>query len=257
MIATLFQPRKLLASLLAFGCVSLGTVQSASASESDADNEYRLTFLPYYPFSKELVGFGYLGFVPSWDKDYMNYYAGAGFTYDVNSWLQTWTGLIGSYTDDWDSSDKFELRPFVGAKVFIPNDLGWNIFAFPRYEYRMIETLDSNDWNYVNRVRLRLGVEVPLTSREQAFKPNTWYLIADVEPMYRFDTDRIDPFRLRAGLGYVFGGGKRVEFLYHAQWTRPSGGGLDFTDNIFRINFKFPLGKGPLAQAVRGLDIDD
>lgn len=232
-------------------------VPAKSSSAKDIDNEYRLTFLPYYPFSKELVGFGYLGFVPSWDKDYMNYYAGAGFTYDVNDWFQTWMGLIGSYTDGWDSANKFELRPFVGAKFFLPNDLGWNIYAFPRYEYRMIENLDTNDWNYTNRVRLRLGAEIPLTSRDNAFKPKTWYAIADVEPMYRFDTDRIDPLRVRAGLGYVMGGGKRVEFIYHAQWTRPSNGGLDYTDNIFRINFKFPLGKGPLAGAIRSLDLDD
>lgn len=235
----------------------LAPASSCCAKDDDIANEYRLTFLPYYPFSKEVVGFGYLGFVPNWDKDYTNYYAGLGATYDLSSSVQLWGGLIGSYTDGWDSANKFELRPFVGAKFFLPNELGWNIYAFPRYEYRMIENLDTNDWSYVNRVRLRLGVEIPLTNRDNAFKPKTWYAIADAEPMYRFDTDCIDPFRLRAGIGYVMGGGKRVEFIYHAQWTRPSGGGLDYTDNIFRINFKFPLGKGPLAAAMRSLDIDD
>jgi hypothetical protein len=235
----------------------LAPARPCVAGDNDIANEYRLTFLPYYPFSKEFVGFGYLGFVPSWDKDYTNYYAGLGATYDVNDSVQLWAGLIGSYTDDWDSSDKFELRPFAGVKLFLPNDLGWNIYAFPRYEYRMIETVDSDDWKYVNRFRLRIGAEIPLTSREQAFKPKTWYAIADAEPFYRADTGRLDPFRLRAGLGYVIGGGKRVEFLYHAQWTRTSGGGLDYTDNIFRINFKFPLGNGPLASGIRSLDIDD
>ncbi|MBL9116157.1 MAG: DUF2490 domain-containing protein [Verrucomicrobiaceae bacterium] len=242
----------LLALALLFNLVPSGQVRA-----SDINDEYRLTILPFYPFSKELVGFGYLGFVPSWDKDYMNYYAGAGFTYDVNSWLQTWTGLIGSYTDDWDSSNKLEIRPFVGAKFFLPNELGWNIFAFPRYEYRMLQDVESNEWDYVHRARLRLGVEIPLTSKENGFKPKTWYAIADVEPMYRFDVDRIDPFRVRAGLGYVIGGGKKIEFIYHAQWTRPENGGLEYTDNIFRINIKFPLGKGPLAEAIRHLEIDD
>lgn len=248
------QPRWHRALLLMACCCGLAVTTPVAA---ETDNEYRLTFLPFIPFSEQTVGFGYLGFVPNWDKDYMTYYAGAGFTYDVKPWLQTWTGLIGSYTDDWDSSDKFELRPFVGLKFFLPNDLGWNIFAFPRYEYRMIETLDSNDWNYVNRFRLRIGAEIPLTGKANAFKPKTWYGILDAEPMYRCDTGRIDPFRLRGGLGYVIGGGKRIEFLYHAQWTRPTGGGLEFTDNIFRINVKFPLGNGPLADAVRSLDIDD
>lgn len=243
--------------LLFLGFIILAPVRPCAAQGDDVANEYRLTFLPYYPFSKELVGFGYLGFVPSWDKDYMNYYAGLGATYDVNDSVQLWGGLIGSYTDDWDSSDKFELRPFVGVKLFLPNELGWNIYAFPRYEYRVIETVDTHDWNYVNRFRLRVGAEIPLTSSDSAFKPGTWYAIADAEPFYRGDTGRLDPFRLRAGLGFVIGGGKRVELLYHAQWTRSSDGGLDHSDNIFRINFKFPLGKGPLAAAIRTPDVDD
>lgn len=243
-------------ALLAVALLSI-LAPSKQVKAEDIDNEYRLTLLPYYPFSKEMVGFGYLGFVPSWDKDYTNYYAGAGFTYDLTDWMQTWTGLIGSYTDGWDSEDKLEFRPFIGAKFFLPNDLGWNIYAFPRYEYRMVQGQDSHDWSYVNRLRLRLGAEIPFTSRDNAFKPNTWYGIADVEPFYRCDTDKLDPLRVRAGLGYVMGGGKRIEFIYHAQWTRPNNGGLDYTDNIFRINFKFPLGKGPIAQAIRSLDIDD
>jgi|JI10StandDraft_1071094.scaffolds.fasta_scaffold252431_2 hypothetical protein len=244
-------------ALVAFLFASIVHAPRVIANDNDVDNEYRLTLLPYYPFSKELVGFGYLGFVPNWDKEYTNYYMGVGGTYDVTSWMQTWLGLIGSYTDGWESADKFEVRPFVGAKFFVPNDLGWNIYAFPRYEYRMVENLDTDDWSYVNRVRLRLGLEIPLTERANAFKENSWYGIVDVEPMYRFDTNSIDPLRLRAGLGYVIGGGKRVEFIYHAQWTRPSNGGLDYTDNIFRINFKFPIGNGPLAALTRNLDIDD
>ena len=35
-----------------------------------------------------------------------------------------------------------------------------------------------------------------------------------------------------------------VEFHYFVQYTHPNDGGLAYTDNIFRINFKVALSRG-------------
>jgi hypothetical protein len=41
----------------------------------------------------------------------------------------------------------------------------------------------------------------------------------------------------------------RVEFIYHVQWTHPSGSsGLSFTDNIYRVNIKLGLTKGIIGR---------
>jgi hypothetical protein len=45
-----------------------------------------------------------------------------------------------------------------------------------------------------------------------------------------------------------------VEFQYYAQYTHPSGGGLKYTDNIFRLNFKVLTKRGLLPhKALRSL----
>ena len=42
-----------------------------------------------------------------------------------------------------------------------------------------------------------------------------------------------------------------IEFQYYAQWTRPGGGGLKYTDNIWRLNFKLS-GRGGLERLLYG-----
>jgi hypothetical protein len=80
----------------------------------------------------------------------------------------------------------------------------------------------------------------------------------DVEPIYRFDKNWVDPLRVRGGLAYVLNDRVRVEFIYHAQFTRPAGSsGLEYTDNIFRLNIKIGLGQGLQQRAFSGGDADD
>jgi len=93
----------------------------------------------------------------------------------------------------------------------------------------------------------RFGVEFPLASRAKAWQPKSWYVLADVEPIYRFDKDRVDPLRVGGGIGYIVSSRLRVEFIYHALFTGPSGSsGLEYTDNVLRLNVKIDLGKGIL-----------
>jgi hypothetical protein len=57
--------------------------------------------------------------------------------------------------------------------------------------------------------------------------------------------------RLRVGLGYIASPQFLIEFQYFAQWTRPGGGGLQYTDNIWRLNFKLS-GKGGVEKLMLG-----
>jgi len=245
-----------LVGLLAYGTLGAPTIARAQ-DEEPISNEYRITIFPNYPVKENLSGFGYLGYVNNPDKDYQLYYLGfPGWNWIVKPRvLQIWGGLFGIFTDNKDKADKFELRPFAGVKVFVPNDFKWNIYNFSRYEYRATKDLDTHDWTYVNRVRTRFGVEFPLTSREHAWSKKTFYGLADVEPFYRFDHHTVDPLRIRAGLGRVFAGHCRAELIYHVQFTRPNGP-LEYTDNIFRLNVKIGLKRGILPR-VMDMDFDE
>lgn len=249
--------QNLLAAVLC-GVLSLLFASDARAQGDDIGNEYRVTLFPYHRISDQLTGFGYLGYVNNPEKDYQTDYLGYGANYSFNRLIQLWGGLISTYTDNESSADKLELRPFTGVKLFLPNEIKWNIYNFTRYEYRAIQNRDTHDWTGIHRLRSRFGVELPLTSREKAWEPKTWYALADVEPFYRFDKDTIDPFRARAGIAYIVSSRVRAEFIYHAQFTRPAGGsGLEYTDNIFRLNIKIALNKGVLQRVFDGGDADD
>jgi hypothetical protein len=224
----------------------------------DTGNEYRLTLFPYHRISDQVTGSGYLGYVWNPEKDYQTYYLGWPVaSYAPESWLQIWGGLVGLYTDNESSADKLELRPFTGVKLFLPNGAKWNIYNFTRYEYRAIQNRDTDDWNNIHRLRSRFGAEFPFTSREGSWQPKTFYGLADVEPYYRFDQGEVDPLRVRGGMGYVVNDHIRMEFIYHAQFTRPAGSsGLEYTDNIFRLNIKIGLTKGIIGR-LQNPDLDE
>ena len=229
----------------------------ATEPPPDVANEYRITAFPSYHINDEWSGFGYLGWVYKPDADYTSYYLGKGVNYSPAKWLQIWGGLIAVYTDSSAKSDSLELRPFGGPKFIGSNGRKWRYYNWTRYELRLTETLDTDEWKTVHRVRNQSRIEIPLTAVDRAWTPKSWYLLADVEPIYRSDTGQIDPLRLRVGLGYITNRRLLMEFHYFAQYTRPGGGGLAYTDNIFRLNLKIALTRGiSLARLLDG-SVDD
>jgi hypothetical protein len=228
----------------------------ATAPPSDVLNEYRLTMFPSYRISDSWSGFGYLGWVYKPDADYDAYYLGTGAYHMPTSGVQLWAGLISVYTDKAVDSDLLELRPFLGVKLVGSSETRkWRYYNWTRYELRLTETRDTEDWTTVHRVRNQTRLEIPLASPQRAWTPKSWYLLADVEPIYRSDTGEIDPLRVRVGLGHVALPRLLVELQYYAQYTRSEGEGLRHTDNIFRLNFKLLTKHGLLSRL--GDDVDD
>jgi Protein of unknown function (DUF2490) len=247
---------------LALTCILTPIARATSNATDDTNTEprsgeYRVTLFPYHKISDTWTGFGYVGYVWNPDKQYHTDYLGWGANYAVSPTVQIWGGLIGTYTDNATNADKFELRPFVGVKNFFNNNYKWNIYNFARLEYREIQDRDTRDWTGYSRFRDRIGVEFPLTSADLAWKPKTWYGLADAEAFFRFDKDYVDPCRLRAGVGYIVSNRVRVELIYHLQWTRPNGGPLTYTDNIIRLNIKIALNRGVLQRVFDGGGADD
>jgi hypothetical protein len=245
--------RPLVVALLACGLPAVASAPALAQEPVDTDilQEYRVTGYPSYRINDELSGFGYVGWVYKPDARYTSYYLGKGVFWSPVKWIQLWGGVIGVYTNQYDASNLLEIRPFGGPKFLGMTSRKWRYYNWTRYEMRLTETLNTDEWTTVHRFRNQTRLEVPLASTARAWTPKTAYLFSDIEPIYRSDNDNIDPLRLRVGLGYIASPQLLVEFQYFAQWTRPGGGGLTYTDNIWRLNFKLS-GKGGVEKLLLG-----
>lgn len=240
------RPRFFLTLLLLFAAVAPAIPARA---QDDVGNEFRSTINLQHPIKGDLTGFTQFEYRNNPDKDYRAYQVvWPGLTYSVKHWLQLSGGLLTRYTDHEQSADKLELRPFGGVMLFVPNDIQWTIYNYTRYEFRDTENLDTHDWSSYSRIRSQFGVEFPLSSRTKAWQPKTWYGLANVEPVYRFDHDTIDPLYVRGGLGYVLSDRVRLEFVYYAQFSRSNRGSLEYANNVFQLNINIGLSKGLLQR---------
>ena len=220
---------------------------ASTPAPQEIANEYRITAYPSCPITDSVSGFGYVGYVSKPDALYKSIYLGTGTIFRPTTHIQIWLGLIGVWTDNEVKSNLLELRPFTGVKFMGATSKKWNYYNWTRYEIRFTETRDTGDWTPVHRVRNQTRFELPLASQERAWTPKTFYGFTDVEPIWRSDTGQLDPLRLRAGIGYIANSSLLVEFQYYAQYTRPPGLGLSYTDNIIRVNFKLMTKRGLLG----------
>ena len=185
------------------------------------------------------------------DEDYTVDYLGLGTIWNFSPNWESWFLLFATKTDNETGPDVDELRPIVALKNYFIKTPALRFYNMARVEYRIQDRDQGGADTEYFRLRDRLGVEF-------AFGPQgPWYGIADIEPFYRFDRDTFDPLRLRVGLGRSLNDFVRVELIYHMQFTRPaSGDDLEWTDNIWRLNFKVSRQRGVLQQLFGG-DVDE
>jgi len=243
----------LLAALLVLALALLSFTGAApalavpAADNNDVGNEFRETISTHHEIWDDLTGFGQFEYRDNPDLDYQTFnVVWPGVIYaPKRDWLQFTAGLGTLYTENEKKASTLELRPFGGVKFLLPNKFKWNIYNYTRYEFRDTQNQETYDWTSYSRVRSRFGLEIPLASIERAWKPKSWYVLADVEPVYRFDDDQIDPLYIRAGVGYILSRRASLEFIYYDEFTRQtSGSSLKQYDNIFQVNLKIDLGRG-------------
>lgn len=221
-------------------------IRTASAKTSEDDTaEYRASLSTQHEIRNDWTGFGQFQYWNNPQSRYQTYdVLYPGVIYRVNDWLQLSGGMEVIQTDNQTKADTLELRPFVGYKIFLPNHFKWNIYNYNRFEYCDTQNLETYKWSEYSRLCMRFGVDAPLTARENAWQPHTFYAMGYVEPDFRFDSDQVNPLYLSAGLGYIINHRFRVELIYQDEFTRPStDSSLRQTYNIFELNFKVDLGK--------------
>ena len=207
-------------------------------------NAYRLDLNTVHEIDKKLVTFAGVGFVGSPEANYNQYYFSfPGVMYTPEKWIQFWGGFKDFFTNNWETDNTNELRPYAGMKLLVLNSAKVHLFNFTQYEYRYITNTTTKSIQKYGRIRNRLGIETPLSS--DAWSAKTFYFMADAEPFYRFDKDMVDQIRLRMGPGYVVNEKIRLELMWRMQLSRSTKSDpFEWTENTFRLNVKISSKNG-------------
>jgi hypothetical protein len=233
----------------ALGLAFVSMLSAASAQGIERTEQYRLTLNLTAPITTNFDAHATLGFFANPDHQSENYrLQWPAATWLATYWLQFTGGMLTQYEDNRNTADELLLRPFAGPRLFVPNQAHLVLFNFTRYEYVATENLDSGSWRSFSRIRSQFVAEVPLTSGERAWKPETWYTLVSVEPFYRFDTHQFTPVRVGGGIGRILKDKIRVELTYQAQFTQAGASGLQWTGNIIQLNLRFGLKEGVLGR---------
>jgi hypothetical protein len=207
-------------------------------------DEYRFNAGVVHPLTKKIVTSFAVAFALNEDKnenEYDLYFPGV--TYIAAKWLQFSGGLTDVFTNNWNSENSNELRPYAAIKFLIPNTAKVHLYNATQYEYRYIKKTETKSVTEYGRIRNRFGALIPLNKKPWA--SNTFYAISDIEPFYRFDKDMIDQIRFRMGPGYVLNGRFRFEFIWRMELTRSAKTDpFAYTDNTFRLNLKIATKEG-------------
>jgi len=243
-------------------CVLLSTVSillpTIATGQEEINSEYRITLVPTYPVSKKVFLTTYLGYVTIPSDKTKTYYVGAPLlvTYRPNPVIEFMGGAFVCINNLKTGDDNTELRPIAGVKLFLPNSHNVNIYNWTRYELRYFIYKNKDLNNVRNRLRTRIGIEIPLSKK--AWQPRTNYLLTDFEPFFTIEKGYFDRFRERLGLGHIINKHWRVELIYHIQLLKASKDDNPvWTDNIFRLNIKWTLSHAKHGTVHHPPDVED
>src|SRR5262245_3362337 len=164
-------------------------------------------------------------------------------TYRARTWLRGMGGFIVNWTDGQASGNTRELRPWVGVKIFVPNSAHIHVYDLTRFEWRRITNTTSDTLTREGRFRTRPGVEFPLSTN--AWQPRTFYGLANGEMFVQHSF--VNALRFASGAGYIKSDRLRIEFQYVLELSRKaSTDALAYSDNSFRLDFKFSFKQGLL-----------
>ena len=160
----------------------------------------------------------------------------------IKDWLDLFGGLGLFYTVQEGLSNTLEIRPWIGARVY----LYWDTFSkirfsnYFRIEDRFIINTQSSGTSNSIRLRNKIDARIPITDRY--LEDNVLYAMlsfeffidgGDVEELYP------DKIRLGGGLGYKFNYNWRVEAYFYVFESQDTGTpGFTTTDQVWRLALK-------------------
>jgi len=190
------EPNRTPKLLLAIALLMMATMCAVAQEDPLVTNEYRFTQLVTRPINDKVVLFTYSGYTRSPEKAFHSVYASPpNLVFIPKPWVEIYAALIVVYTDNKTGGDSWEFRPITGVRFYLPNTKKLNIFSWTRYENRLI--LQNHNMISIPRLRNRFGIEAPLAKGDKKWAPKSFYMLADVEPIWRLDEKRLQVFRVR------------------------------------------------------------
>jgi len=211
----------------------------------DSDDVSKQVWLDYLIFRKpsedlQFMGDAGLRFLigGGWQK----YLARPSLQKGVKDWLDLFGGLGFFYTVQEGLSNTLEIRPWIGARVY----LYWDTFSkirfsdYFRIEDRFIINTQSTGTSNSVRFRNKIDARIPITNRY--LEDNVLYAMVSFE--FFLDAGDVEEFyadkiRLGGGLGYKFNYNWRVEAYFYGFRSQDTATD-DFTktDQVWRLTLK-------------------
>ena len=147
-------------------------------------------------------------------------------------------GIMFSYTFN-TGGNNIDTRPWQGIKVYWPN---FNRFRFQHYgrlEERFSKDIESDESNFVLKLRYKLGMNIPINNKVITSK--TFYALIGYELFFNLNGDNQefidDRTRFNIGIGYRFNEKTDLRLQYVFQRSRVNlEESNNSNDNIIRIS---------------------
>lgn len=149
------------------------------------------------------------------------------------------------YTYQNENYNSFEANPSLGLRYYVTQNKRVNSNIILKIEERMFRNLETKEWEFSNRARLKGEILVSL-NKPNLFHDNLWWSILDYEEFFVTDQQLDERYanrrRARAGVGYRLNYRNRFELIYTLQSSRDEIHG-DFSrlDNVIQFRYKMYL----------------
>ena len=159
--------------------------------------------------------------------------------FSLLKWMDLSGGVWFIYTNQFENSDLFETRPFVGIKLKKDIWRGIRLSNYLRQEFRIRSDLGTGVTLTARRLRNRLQVMIPI-NRKSLSEDNTWYAFADAEWFRQVNPEVNDGFnsqrRYRAGIAWRRNSTWTYQFFYGFQRSRSTIDAPFSKDDIFSFS---------------------
>ena len=256
----IFSLQKITISILLVLCFASSTLQAAEEEDVVA-----LEFYPQWLSEEDYTVQGNIGIEKDFrSNDWVEYYTKPSIAYALDNNWALHGGLGLYYTDNKDSDNNFEIRPFQGISHFHPLSEKWKLSTYFRAEERFQYNTNTRDKETTLRLRLRFRTDYmfnPLSTKD------TWHKLTLGVEGFRSNNDDdsntgIQDYytyesQVTLGLSRNLSEQKRVRFEVSWKYQVPPGDISESSVNTFYFKIQYyPIWGGILGNKLfhRGID---
>lgn len=217
----------------------------AQTEDEDVTKQLWLDYNVKYYFAGKMAVAADLGARTLSPQTWARYYFRPELTYTKSPFTNpkrkittTWhLGTGGFYTNNVDTTNQIEIRPFQGYNIQWPNFKRVRLRHYFRLEERFEKYIDDDSWQFDLTGRYQISAIISWEEHLVGFLSG---LFIPLRAEFFFNLDQTstasDLMRLTPGIGYHINADWRVEFYtsYH-RVRNTEGGGFETNDIVFRF----------------------